>query len=192
MSNSKNREGFRFCIKCKIEHPLNLEYFNIERSRYKGFSYLCKCCQSIVSKLKPKRPERWRNSTPEQKKSKSIAMMKYYNKTKISVHRVRSYKQMDKKRGLIFDLSLKWYEENIHDKPCHYCFDNLTAVGCDRIDNKQGHTKENVVPCCIDCNRTRMDNYSYEEMIILGETIRLIKEHRNKTISLNKEFINAT
>lgn len=79
-----------------------------------------------------------------------------------------------------FDLDVPWYEENINGKSCHYCSEEGGTIGCDRIDNKQGHTRSNVVPCCWDCNVTRGDNYSYEEMIVLGETIRVIKEHRKQ------------
>ena len=39
-------------------------------------------------------------------------------------------------------------------KPCVYCGDTK-RIGADRIDNTKGHTKENCVPCCIECNIAR-------------------------------------
>ena len=70
---------------------------------------------------------------------------------------------------------------NITTKPCFYCGDT-NRVGCDRIDNSKGHTKDNVVPCCYDCNCARNDNFSHEEMIMLGKTISEIKSKRSKTL----------
>ena len=66
---------------------------------------------------------------------------------------------------------------NILTKPCIYCGDTK-RIGCDRIHNDGGHTKDNVVPCCYDCNCARNNNFSYEEMKVLGKTIREIKNNR--------------
>lgn len=88
-----------------------------------------------------------------------------------------SYKIKDKKRRFNYDLNTDWIIENILFKNCVYCNDN-EFIGCDRVDNNKGHTKDNVVPCCISCNTTRGNNYTYEEMIILGKTIKEIKSNR--------------
>lgn len=40
------------------------------------------------------------------------------------------------------------------------------------------HTKNNVVPCCIECNTARNNMFSFEEMKVLGKTIREIKQNR--------------
>ena len=48
--------------------------------------------------------------------------------------------------------------------------------------DSKGHTKDNVVPCCYDCNCARNDNFSHEEMVILGKTISEIKSKRSKTL----------
>jgi len=42
----------------------------------------------------------------------------------------------------------------------------------------KGHTKNNVVPCCLECNTARNNNFSFEEMKILGKTIGEIKNSR--------------
>jgi hypothetical protein len=67
--------------------------------------------------------------------------------------------------------------ENIFKKRCIYCGDDK-RVGCDRIDNNRPHTKDNVVPCCIECNMARNNNFTFDEMKIIGETIRKVKEKR--------------
>lgn len=41
---------------------------------------------------------------------------------------------------------------------------------------------DNVVPCCYDCNCARNNNFTHEEMFILGKTIREIKNNRTKNL----------
>lgn len=89
-----------------------------------------------------------------------------------------SYRCRDKKKGLeICDMDIDYMLNNIIRKPCVYCGDTR-RVGADRIDSSKGHTKDNVVPCCVECNQVKGDMFSYEEMLVLGKTIREIKEKR--------------
>ena len=81
------------------------------------------------------------------------------------------YERMDLSKGLTFDLDVKWFKENILGKACIYCGDTKN-LGCDRINNNIGHVKDNCVPCCYLCNITRKDDYTFEEMKILGRAIR--------------------
>lgn len=93
---------------------------------------------------------------------------------------ISSYKVKDYKNGTtICDIDIDWMIENILTKECIYCGDSH-RVGCDRIDNNKGHTRENVVPCCIECNTARNNYFSFDEMKILGQTIRQIKQSRKK------------
>lgn len=94
------------------------------------------------------------------------------------IHMLNAYKLSDKRKGYEYNLDLQ-FAENLIKNGCKYCGDNV-RIGLDRIDNNKGHTKDNVVPCCYVCNCTRMNNFSYEEMIILGETIKQIKQWRLK------------
>lgn len=95
---------------------------------------------------------------------------------------ISAYRLKDKRNGVpICDIDIDWMISNITTKPCFYCGDT-NRIGCDRIDNSKGHTKDNVVPCCYDCNCARNDNFSHEEMIILGKTISEIKSKRSKTL----------
>jgi hypothetical protein len=57
-----------------------------------------------------------------------------------------------KKRDFSLDRA---FVRDIIEKPCFYCEDTTTRMTVDRIDNKIGHTKENVVQSCIRCNLTR-------------------------------------
>ena len=88
---------------------------------------------------------------------------------------VSSYKVKDKKLGVnVCDIDIDWMIENILLQPCHYCGDTY-RIGCDRIDNTKGHSKDNVIPCCYECNVARGNNFTYEEMRRLGKTIAEIK-----------------
>lgn len=91
---------------------------------------------------------------------------------------ISSYKCKDIKNGVsVCDIDINWMINNILTKPCTYCGD-VYRIGCDRIDNSKGHTKDNVVPCCIECNTARNNYFTYEEMKRLGQTIREIKNNR--------------
>ena len=68
------------------------------------------------------------------------------------------------------------------NKSCIYCGDNK-RIGLDRLDNNKGHTKDNTVPCCYDCNCAKNINFTFDEMKILGQTIRKIKENRKIALS---------
>ena len=92
------------------------------------------------------------------------------------VRRVQAYRLRDKRKGLKNDLDLNWARKFLK-QPCFYCGDT-EDVGLDRIDNSKGHTKDNVVPCCYSCNTARGNNFSFEEMKVLGKTIKEIKKCR--------------
>ena len=84
------------------------------------------------------------------------------------------------------DLELNWVREFVK-QPCIYCEDT-EDIGLDRIDNTKGHTKDNVVPCCYACNTARGNNFSFEEMKILGKTIKEIKKCRLEKVNLKKNM----
>lgn len=89
-----------------------------------------------------------------------------------------AYKLRDKKRNLHNDITLEFFREKIKEG-CIYCGDK-NRVGFDRIDNNLGHIKSNVVPCCYVCNCARNDNFSFEEMKLIGLAIKEIKAMRVK------------
>lgn len=113
------------------------------------------------------------------KKNRGIKIIKNDPTNRIKASKmISSYKHKDRKnKTTICDIDIDWMINNIMTKPCIYCGDT-NRVGCDRIDNSKGHTKNNVVPCCFDCNCARNDNFSHDEMLELGKAIAKIKQKR--------------
>lgn len=53
------------------------------------------------------------------------------------------------------DLTPQWIVDNIFSKPCAHCGEtDWKKIGCNRLDNTKPHTKDNVEPCCMKCNRS--------------------------------------
>jgi hypothetical protein len=92
-----------------------------------------------------------------------------------------TYRNLDKEKGFVCTLTPNWIKENIISKSCIYCGDTEN-IGCDRIDNTKGHTQDNVIPCCYICNIVKNNIFTCEEMIKLGNVIKIIKEKRKLKI----------
>lgn len=107
---------------------LSINNFYSNKAQYDGFSNCCKDCE----------------------------------KASISA-RLKNYKRNAKNRNLCFQLSKEEFIE-ITKKPCYYCGDfgfisptNEKYNGIDRIDSQKGYEKNNVVPCCSNCNKMKLD-----------------------------------
>lgn len=109
-------------------------------------------------------------------KVKKVKVSPNRNKHNRLVRMLAAYKLSDTKKGYDYNIDLEFAENLIKDG-CIYCGDT-SRIGLDRIDNKKGHIKDNVVPACYICNTTRMDHFSHEEMLVIGETIKKIKQWR--------------
>ena len=100
---------------------------------------------------------------------------KTYSKTQMgrAQRQFQQYKFMDRKNGFgdVIDFDAKWIVENIYTKKCAYCDEtDWHKLGCNRIDNSKGHTKDNVEPCCF-----------YHNCVLNG------KESGFKNLTYNKE-----
>lgn len=52
------------------------------------------------------------------------------------------------------------------------------SYNLDRKDPAVGYQKDNCVVCCALCNRAKGDNFSYEEFLLIGPLVALIKDRR--------------
>lgn len=170
----------RRCNICKDNFDLNSDSFHKDSSRTHGFMYNCKQCEKQRTRdkyLKNPRLGRYKDMTAEQKRNKLILAIKYRKTPKgKSIGYLKAYKSIDGKKGRTCDLDQEYLIQSFI-KPCVYC--GYSSDGVDRLDNKKGHIKSNCVPCCKECNCARMDNFTYDEMLIIGQAIKLIKARRH-------------
>lgn len=108
-----------------------------------------------------------------------------------------TYKTQAKKCNRVFELELDHFAK-LTSGVCFYCGSNPLSVvkcssyykkksswgnyiynGIDRKNNEIGYIKSNCVTCCWRCNRTFGSLYSYEEKLILSESIIKIDKIRN-------------
>ncbi len=94
-----------------------------------------------------------------------------------------SYKNSAERRKLPFLLTFNFFSEEIFNN-CYYCNSLPDTVkkrgkvtvkynGLDRIDNLQGYTEDNVVPCCAYCNWIKRD-FSADKFLT---QVRKVYEH---------------
>lgn len=90
------------------------------------------------------------------------------------------YRKSARERGYVFELTKDVFFKKIIE-PCFYCGDEgnnkrlsnrrkewetpFYYTGLDRVDSKKGYTEDNVVPCCIVCNRMKRD-LSHQEFLL--------------------------
>ena len=101
--------------------------------------------------------KKWYQDNKEKRSAQIEKYNKNYVKTPIgrAVQLLSRYKYEDKKnnRGEC-TLTAKWIVKNIFSQPCVHCGkEGWEVIGCNRLDNSKPHTKDNVEPCCFDCNR---------------------------------------
>jgi hypothetical protein len=91
-------------------------------------------------------------------------------------------------RNLVTKLTYEQFLKFTEIKLCCYCEtkiawdSNRRACNLDRKDNSEGYTESNCVVCCGTCNRVRGSAFSYEEMLLLGETVKTIRLKRGADI----------
>jgi 5-methylcytosine-specific restriction endonuclease McrA len=101
-----------------------------------------------------------------------------------------------KRRNIIVSFSKEEFTEWLvrQEYTCPFCNIELTngtnklnsTMTIDRIDNKNGYELDNITLCCWQCNRTKGDYLSNEEMIKVGKLFKEFRELRtlNKEVSL--------
>lgn len=182
---NENTISNRICGICRENKYLNELNFCKDKSRLFGFSYNCKECEKIRTRkkyLKNPRIGRYKLFSQEQK-DKKYKIAKIYSKTQKgrAIYLVSAYRKIDKLKGGKCNLTQDFLINNIFNKECVYCGDK-NNLGCDRVDNKKYHTIENVVSCCKECNIARMDNFTVEEMKLIGIAIKQVKLNRIKEL----------
>lgn len=91
------------------------------------------------------------------------------------------------------NLTYEEFIDIIKDSTCHYCNKELIynkytrdenskyvsrAYQLDRKNNNLGYIKENLVPCCWECNRLKSNIYTYEDFLEIGKVLKEINKRR--------------
>lgn len=101
-----------------------------------------------------------------------------------------------KQRGLPITIQYTDYVEFTEVPSCFYCEipipwnpERQFSYFLDRKDNGRGYDKDNVVVCCSTCNYIRGAHLSFEEMLILVPSLKLLAQHRgvHKTKVCNRK-----
>lgn len=136
----------------------------------------CYKCETIKplddfykAKLTFNKRDGYRNQCKEcSKKNSQTPQRKYY-----------FYKRRAGLRGRDLSLSFEDFCTFLIE-PCFYCGLNTKKIELDRVDNKLGYIKGNVVSCCRRCNSLKKF-YSLEQLEQMGHIARKIREFFKKT-----------
>lgn len=132
-----------------------LRYFGVDKNQHAMWECLCDCGNKKIAKGILLREE----------KIKSCGCLRTFPTGVASFNNLFGvYKREAKRRNLIFDLTEKEFKKVTSDN-CYYCGlppstlhqpihcnGPYTHNGLDRINNLEGYTSENIVPCCVECN----------------------------------------
>lgn len=90
-------------------------------------------------------------------------------------------RESTRKRGVNSDITFEEYRRFLA-RPCEYCGGplHMYGIGLDQVSAGAGYTKRNVVPCCPECNRVKSDVYNYDQMRVIGQTLRELRESTNE------------
>ncbi len=145
----------------------------------------CRACKqtkpltSFAKASKDPRYRRWKCNACRGKEdyerhgSKRRKYSREYRKRSPARAIVIDTRRSDKRRGLENDLDLSFVEVALVQE-CFYCGET-THITLDRIDNRQGHLKANVLSACIRCNYTRKD-MPYEAWLVVAKGMREARE----------------
>ena len=134
-------------------------------------------------------------------RDETISRHKKYNKDNIAKIRIweRSYhktpegyyrhlKKKAKERKRPFLILKQDFIEWLRSQKdiCCYCEAKLvynvresTSPSIDRKDNNLGYTLENICLCCLRCNKMKNEFFTYEEMCVIGKTVKRVIKLRN-------------
>ena len=97
-----------------------------------------------------------------------------------------------KRRDTEVKITFEEFLDLIKKPECHYCGvplqykehskvwnkNNSRAHQLDRKNNDIGYEKNNLVPCCWECNRLKSNRFTYEEFIQLSPILKKIQNDK--------------
>lgn len=176
---------FKVCPKCKRRLPATNEYFARNKSGKYGLNAQCKECKIEYAK---------RHYTANRDR-----ILKRVRKYSLTIDSIYSQIYMRAKKQNLSICSKQeftnWYSNQ--KRECTYCNvpERLLALLCwahgkrrinrltiDRKDNDIGYSLGNMCLACSVCNMAKNDSISFDEMRIIGESVKCIWKNRFKGI----------
>ncbi len=98
------------------------------------------------------------------------------------LRRFSRYEKHCKREGIPFAITYWEWLAEIKDDKCYYCPNTLpkTGIALDRKYPGVGYFKDNVVPCCTDCNKTKGDRFSHIEYKIMMDALNEFRRNLQK------------
>lgn len=170
----------KICTHCKKEKPL--DQFNKGNDK-DGLGFGCVECGKKYYQKNRQRIITYTKNYIKKHKNKVIMYMNKYGHTIRGIY--ASTKSKAKKRHIIFTLNkeefINWF--NKQEKVCVYCERtekeaikdknrHCNRLTIDRKDNQKGYSSNNIVLCCHRCNTIKSNEFSYEQMLRVGEIIK--------------------
>lgn len=119
--------------------------------------------------------------TDEERKQRQTEAVKRYRNTILGKANklLHAYNELDRKyhRG-VGDLTPEWIVDNILNKSCVHCGESdWHKLGCNRLDNTKPHSKDNVEPCCRECNLglVGLETKQVYQYTLQGELVKIWK-----------------
>lgn len=155
------------------------------RERYKTNPEFRKQSLKEAKQWKENNRERY-NDNQNRWFSANLDKVKEYRRKKPEMTRYFMIRSAAKKRNIPFTITKDefkklWYSTD----NCEYCKKPIMqGIGngyqknnrsFDRKDNTKGYELSNLVVCCYLCNRIKNDEFSYDEMCIIGKIIQTHK-----------------
>lgn|GEM_PF-1385135 len=137
-----------------------------------GGRYLRTACRICENKKRSERRKRSPSAADKVREQRQLDRRSRMRAAGIDLPRwiLTDSRASDRKKGLSNDLTKSFIAERIA-QGCCYCGDKTIRMTLDRIDNNQGHTRNNVVPACIRCNYIRRD-MPFEAWLLVTGAIR--------------------
>lgn len=158
------------CNGCGLKEPeVTFHFRKVGKKRYRN--HLCDKCRAEYRKKYPT------NKDVQDRANKKMASKRKEQRLNGINSESFIYKDCqnsDQKRGLKFDLTVEQIRDFVVDG-CSYCGEKGIKIGLDRIDNKKGHTYDNVRAACMRCNYLRRD-MPYEAWIVIVPAVKAATE----------------
>lgn len=161
-------------------------YVGKKGNKIKTYTYIYKCHKTdCKNELRVQRGAENRRSNLCGSCSRKISSKLVIQKNQLRPFEAlyRRFLSKAKEAGQLNELTYEDFLSFTNIDSCHYCETHIDwsvrhAYNLDRVDSSLPYTMSNCVVCCGLCNFTKRDEFSYEEFVEIGKTIKRILERR--------------